>query len=282
MEVDRKQLLFDEEVARRYDGWYLSRMGRYVERMENQLVLDLMAPRPGQRLLDVGCGTGNHLLLFHQMGLDVTGIDPSEPMLRIARDKLGHRAELRLGVAEDLPFDDNSFDLVSIITSLEFCDDPIRALAEAFRVARENVFLGVLNRLSLSGIQRKVEGFFRLTLFRHARFFSIWELRYMVRRVLGVCRMTWGSVIWLPLSLHQWDASFTGWIPWRKNPFGVFLGVQVELLYTYQAILHPLMSRWVRNAKPEAHPGTLAGLGQSRTPTSTQVGETASHERSAP
>jgi ubiquinone/menaquinone biosynthesis C-methylase UbiE len=273
VEFGGNNILFGEEVARRYDGWYLSPTGRYVERVENLLILDLLAPTAGQRLLDVGCGTGNHLLLFHQMGLDVTGIDPSEPMLHIARDKLGHRADLRVGVAEDLPFDDNSFDLGTVITALEFCEQPFRALAEAFRVGSEKVFIGVLNRLSFTGIQRKLEGVIRPTLYRHARFYSIWELQYMVRRILGVCRVTWGSVIWLPLPLRRWDQAVSGLIPRRKNPFGSFLGLQVELLYTHQAILNPLMAGWVGNQKPEVHPGTLTGLGRSPTPSASMVGE---------
>jgi len=250
--------LFDEDVARRYDGWFLSPAGRYVEQVENELILDLLRPRAGQSILDVGCGTGNHLLLFHQMGLDVSGIDSSEPMLRVARDKLGHRVDLRLGVAEDLPYDDNSFDIVALISSLEFSLHPFRALSEAFRVARAQVFVAVLNRLSANGVQRKVEGLFRSTLYRHARFYSIWEIRYMVRRVLGVCGVTWGSVIWLPLRFHGWDRALAGWVPRRRNPFGAFLGMRVDILYTHQAVLNPLTARWAGAEGAGASPGALA------------------------
>jgi ubiquinone/menaquinone biosynthesis C-methylase UbiE len=253
--------LFDEAIAQRYDRWYLSPAGRYVERVENELLLDLLRPRRGQSVLDVGCGTGNHLLLFHQMGLDVTGIDPSEPMLKVARDKLGPGADLRLGGAEDLPFDDNSFDIVTLVTSLEFCEHPFRALAEASRVARAQLFIGVLNRLSANGIHRKVEGLFCPTLFRHARFYSILELRYMLRRVLGVCRMNWGSVIWLPLRFHAWDGAMARWIPRRRNPFGAFLAMRVDILYTHQAVLNPLTSPWLAARRREAVQGTVAGMG---------------------
>jgi|Deesub1362A_J573_1020465.scaffolds.fasta_scaffold00295_9 ubiquinone/menaquinone biosynthesis C-methylase UbiE len=249
--------LFDQRVAEQYDRWYLSPAGRHAERVENRLILELLRPRPGQCLLDVGCGTGNHLLLFQQHGLDVTGIDPSEPMLDVARDKLGHRAELRVGVAEDLPFDDNAFDLVTLIATLEFCQKPYRALAEAFRVAKEAVFVGVLNRFSAQGIHAKAEGLLKGTLYRHARCFSIWELRYMVQSLLGPCPMFWGSVIWLPLKFHSWDAWLHRWIPYRRNPFGAFLGMRVDMVYTHQARLHPLHSRVLGKSHPEAHPGAL-------------------------
>jgi ubiquinone/menaquinone biosynthesis C-methylase UbiE len=256
----------DEEVARRYDMWLLSPAGRYVERSENQLILDLLQPNSRQSVLDVGCGTGNHLLFFRQLGLDASGIDSSETMLRIARDKLGDRVALRTGVAEDLPFDDNEFDLVTLITALEFCEHPYRALAEACRVAREKVFIGVLNLASTNAIHRKVEDIVRTSWYRKARFYSYWELRYMIHRVLGVCRVSWGSAIWLPFAFHRWDEVISGWIPRRRNPFGAFLGVQIEVIYTHQAKMIPLTARWAGNASPEAHPGTLAGIGRNLTP----------------
>jgi ubiquinone/menaquinone biosynthesis C-methylase UbiE len=257
-------ILFDDEVAKRYDGWYLSPAGRYVERVENELLLDLLKPYRAQRLLDVGCGTGNHLLLFRQMGLDVTGIDPSAPMLRVARDKLGSHADLHVGVAEDLPFDDNSFDIVSIITALEFCADPFQALSEAFRVARARIIIGVLNRYSATGVERKVEGLFQPTLFRHARFYSIWGLRRMIRRILGRCEMEWASVIWFPLARHNWDRHLDRWLPRSRNPFGAFLGMRVEIPYTHQAVLNPLSARWLDTADPETQPGALSGSGCAR------------------
>ncbi len=252
------ETLFHEGVARRYDGWFLSPAGRYVEEVENALLLQLLRPRAGQSVLDVGCGTGNHLLLLRQMGLDVSGLDPSEAMLAVARDKLGPAVDLRVGSAEELPFDDNSFDMVTLISCLEFSPHPFRALAEAFRVGRSHVVVAVLNRLSANGVQRKIEGLLRPTLYRHARFFSILELRYMIRRVLGVSRMEWGSVLWLPLRFHRWDRMVHGWMPRRRNPFGAFLAVRVEILYTHQGALNPLTTSWMR-ARPEASPGAAMG-----------------------
>lgn len=253
-------VLFDKEMADRYDSWYLSPAGRHVELMETDLVLDLLKPTKGQSLLDVGCGTGNHLLLFRQMGLEVAGVDPSEAMLRVARDKLGHTAELHLAWAEELPFDDNSFDIVTLITSLEFSHRPFLALQEAFRVARAKVFIGVLNSMSANGIHRKLEALFRKTVYGRARFYSVWELRYMVRRVLGVCRVEWGSVIFLPLPLYGWDRALCHWIPRRRNPLGAFLGMRVEILYTHQAALLPLGRVWMGGQRAQVSPaGTTAG-----------------------
>ena len=251
------QSLFDEKTAGRYDSWFLTPSGRYVERVENELIIDLLRPVAGQRLLDVGCGTGNHLLLFHQMGLDVTGLDPSEHMLKLARDKLGDMADLHLGVGEDLPFDDNQFDVVSMISSIEFSSDPAATLAEAFRVARTGVFIGVLNRLSANWIQRAVSSIFKPSIYSNAHFFTIWELLFLVRRAMGNCRRSWGSVMWLPLSFYRWDERLSHRIPRRNNPLGAFLGLYVEIRYSVQSQSHPLKNSWVTGARHKTQPGTL-------------------------
>lgn len=240
--------IFDDSMAQRYDAWFLSPMGRHVEEVENQLILDLLRPQAGESLLDVGCGTGNHLLLFQQLGLDVCGVDPSEAMLRVAREKLGARAELRVASAEELPYEDNAFDIVSLISSLEFAQ-PLHALSEAARVARSRVFVGVLNSFSANGLQRRVEALFRPTVYRKARFYNIWELQYLVRRVVGTCRVQWGSVLWLPLKFHSLDKKLSHWVPRLRNPLGAFLGMRVELGYTYRTLLEPIKTGWANPGK---------------------------------
>ena len=144
------------EEATVHDDWRATSAGRYLDGRIKSLILDLAAPRAGERLLDIGCGSGDHLSLFRKKGCDVTGIDPSPFLLDLARQRLEHRAELRLGRAEDLPFSDNEFDIVTLITSLEFTDDPGRAVAEAIRVCRGRVFIGVMNRYSLIGAQGRL------------------------------------------------------------------------------------------------------------------------------
>jgi SAM-dependent methyltransferase len=251
-------LVFDKETASRYDRWYRSPEGRYVEQRENGLILDLLRPRKGQRLLDVGCGTGNHLLLFRGMGLDVTGIDPSVPMLSIAREKLDRGATLHQGFAEDLPYDDNEFDVVCLITTLEFCTDPTQAISEAMRVARQRIFIGVLNSVSLIGIQRKIEGLFRYTLYRKARFFSIWELRHLIQALVGKTRIEWGSVLNFPFRSLDRLGHIDEATPSRRNPFGAFIGIGVEMKYRYQLRGNPILEKLARNRGSRIMEGTIS------------------------
>lgn len=72
----------------------------------------LAPPIQGMRVLDVGCGTGSDLKLYHQAGCDVYGVDLSPAMLQVARRKFGNSADLHLCDAAQMPFQDESFDLV--------------------------------------------------------------------------------------------------------------------------------------------------------------------------
>jgi SAM-dependent methyltransferase len=87
----------------------------------------------GARLIDIGCGTGAHLRAFRdQYGADVSGIDASPQMLAEARAKLPD-ANLRVGLAEELPFPDASFDAALMTLTVHHFDRP-RAFSEARRV----------------------------------------------------------------------------------------------------------------------------------------------------
>ncbi len=89
-------------------------------------------------VLDVGTGTGVFAEAFARESLQVTGIDPDGELLGRARRFVPGVRFLK-GVAEDLPFEDGAFDLVFLGHVLHETDDPVRALAEARRVARLRV-----------------------------------------------------------------------------------------------------------------------------------------------
>jgi SAM-dependent methyltransferase len=90
---------------------------------------------PGDRVLDVGCGTGVFLRMCADRGAIVSGLDAAESLLALARERVPE-ADLRLADMQTLPYDDDSFDLVTGFTSFFFVDDIVAALREAGRVAR--------------------------------------------------------------------------------------------------------------------------------------------------
>lgn len=89
----------------------------------------------GQRVLDIGCGTGVFLRAAADRGADVAGLDASEALVAIARARVPG-ADVRVGDMEALPFADGAFDLVTGFNSFFFAADMVAALREAGRVAR--------------------------------------------------------------------------------------------------------------------------------------------------
>jgi demethylmenaquinone methyltransferase/2-methoxy-6-polyprenyl-1,4-benzoquinol methylase len=93
-------------------------------------------PRDGGRVLDVATGTGLVAEALLARGLRVTGLDQSPGMLARARARFGERVDLVEAPAEELPFDDSSFDHLTFTYLLRYVDDPGATLAELVRVVR--------------------------------------------------------------------------------------------------------------------------------------------------
>jgi SAM-dependent methyltransferase len=94
-----------------------------------------VGPVAGRRVLDVGCGAGAFLRLVAAHGGEPFGLDASAALIALARTRLPD-ADLRIGEMEDLPWDDDSFDLVTGFNAFFFANDFVAALREAGRVAR--------------------------------------------------------------------------------------------------------------------------------------------------
>lgn len=97
--------------------------------------LAALAPRPGERVLDVGAGTGDHAAELAGTGAAVTGLDPS-PGLRAEAARRAPAATFVGGDAHDLPFADGTFDAVTCERVFQHLADPARAAAEIARVLR--------------------------------------------------------------------------------------------------------------------------------------------------
>ncbi|HEX3856404.1 MAG TPA: class I SAM-dependent methyltransferase [Verrucomicrobiae bacterium] len=145
-------------IARRYD--LINDLQSFgLHRLWKRRVVKLAAVQPGNRALDLCCGTGDLALAFAQHGAETTGLDFSEKMLEVAKrrseksevgspNKTSHSA-LRTphfvqGDAQQIPFPDNSFDIVTVGYGLRNLTSWERGLDEMFRVARPGGRLVVL------------------------------------------------------------------------------------------------------------------------------------------
>lgn len=112
----------------------------------------------GAQTLDLGCGRGEVSAQLALLGADVTGIDISTESLSRARDLsqahgVANRIELMEGNAEDLPFDDNRFDLAVSAGVMSFVDFD-RAIAELARVVKQDGSAVILDTLGHNPIAR--------------------------------------------------------------------------------------------------------------------------------
>jgi demethylmenaquinone methyltransferase/2-methoxy-6-polyprenyl-1,4-benzoquinol methylase len=127
-------------IARRYD--LLNDLQSFgLHRRWKRRVVALAAPQPGERALDLCCGTGDIAFALAANGTEVTGLDFSEPMLDVARQRqLPHAArrapQFQQGDALALPYPAASFDIVTIgygLRNLADCDAGLREMARVLK-----------------------------------------------------------------------------------------------------------------------------------------------------
>jgi ubiquinone/menaquinone biosynthesis C-methylase UbiE len=201
------------EIAAGYEAWYQT-AGCQADQQEKALLKRLLHCFPMARsILEVGCGTGHFTRWFDAQGLQAIGLDVSFPMLQEA--KRFRSSDCLQGEALKLPFLSKSFDLIALITTLEFLPDPTQVLTKAIRVARQGLILGVLNAQSHLGRQYKREAG---PIWETARFFTPNELKLMIHEPTGEKpRIVWRTTLW-----PFWPGALP--LPW-----GGFIGMAVRL-----------------------------------------------------
>ena len=137
-------------IARRYD--LINDLQSFgLHRLWKRRVVRLAQARSDDRALDLCCGTGDLALALAQQGAATTGLDFSQPMLEIAARRqcnlTSQALDLRFiqGDAEQVPFPDGSFDVVTVGYGLRNLTSWERGLEEMFRVARPGARLVVLD-----------------------------------------------------------------------------------------------------------------------------------------
>ena len=136
--------------SRMRESWMAGDFGviaRYAEAAEEEFVARLNL-KPGTRLLDVACGTGNTAIPSARAGAKVTGIDIATNLIEQARERAreaGVAAEFREGDAEQLAFPDATFDVVISVFGAMFAPRPERVASELLRVCRPGGMVAMAN-----------------------------------------------------------------------------------------------------------------------------------------
>jgi len=146
-----------DSVADAYEDKRFSGGGRLIDRRERTAVIDALEPGPGDRILEVACGTGRFTVALAERGASVTGVDVSTPMLERAQAKarasdLATQPSFLRGDAGRLPFADETFDAVLAMRFFHLADEPIRFLRELRRVSRGPVVFDTFRRYSSRSI----------------------------------------------------------------------------------------------------------------------------------
>src|SRR5450755_2913151 len=106
-----------------------------------KVVVDRAELRPGERVVDLACGTGNAALLAAGCGAQVVGVDAAPRLLGVARERARARevsVEFCAGDLLHLPVDDAAADVVLSVFGVVFASDPSRAVHEISRVLRSH------------------------------------------------------------------------------------------------------------------------------------------------
>ncbi len=132
-----------DEIRSFYDTVYYRDAGTriyvsgHLRRMAKKYV------QAGNQVLDIACGTGNWLMAASERGAIPAGIDLSPKAIGICQHNMP-AGEFVSGPAESLPFADNSYDLVTCLGSLEHFLDPVAAVREMVRVAKDDAAFIIL------------------------------------------------------------------------------------------------------------------------------------------
>jgi len=225
-----KLSLFDfDAVADEYEQWYETAEGAIYDRLEKKAVSGYLRQNAqGMKLLEVGCGTGHWSQFFSDCGFEVTGIDISERMIKIAQSKNIANALFQIADGHSLPFKDNSFDVTAAITTLEYAGNSELVLREMVRCTQKpsgQLLIGVLNILARLNRNRQQNP---ESLYARARLFSPGQLKKLLSKYGQTHVVTSGFIptqkCLLPLSPFV-DAVGR----FLHLPYGVFIAGQVRL-----------------------------------------------------
>jgi ubiquinone/menaquinone biosynthesis C-methylase UbiE len=158
------------DTARWYDPLFEGVLGGL-----RAMAARVVSPEEGLKVLDVGCGTGAQLAIYQKGGCEVSGIDLSLPMLKVAKSKLSGKAALAIGDAIQMPYPNEYFDLVLSSLFLHQLNTPLRSVVfdEMMRVLQPD------GRILLVDfhpeVARSIQGRLTYIFISLIEFFAGWE-----------------------------------------------------------------------------------------------------------
>jgi ubiquinone/menaquinone biosynthesis C-methylase UbiE len=219
-----------------------------------EVLVERAGVEPGMDVLDVATGTGNVALPAARAGARVIGLDLVPELLDIARERVadaGFEVDWVEGDAEELPFEDESFDRVLSTFGHMFAPRHERAAAELVRVCRPGGAIG-LCCWTPEGISGSTHGAMRTYLPAPARPAHLWGSEDHVRELLG------GSVAELEFerrSVTIREESAEAWTAFLEDAAGPFVAARASLGERYPELRRELVE--VFEAANEADDGTL-------------------------
>jgi len=211
-------ILYDVEQTH----WWHRGRRRIIAAFVEEICRNFTDRRP--RILDVGCGTGANLVMLSRFG-DAEGVDISPDALEFCHQR--GLDNVRLGSAEEIPYADGSFDLVTALDVVEHLDDDLAGLREMRRVLKPDgrIFLFVPTFMFLWGVQDDVSN--------HRRRYRLSDLRRTVEQAgFEIERTTYANItFFLPILLIRMLMRLTGLRTESENSInvpafnGIFAGV---------------------------------------------------------
>jgi ubiquinone/menaquinone biosynthesis C-methylase UbiE len=159
-------------LASEYESWFIENRVLFQTELH---ALKQVVP-VNKTGVEIGIGSG---IFAEQLGIRF-GVDPSEMMLEYARQR---GLDVQIGVAENLPYENESFDFAVFITAICFVENPELAVKEAFRILKNQgeIIIAILDKETRFGrfLENNKK---RSQFYRHARFFSVPEVREFIEK----------------------------------------------------------------------------------------------------
>jgi len=180
---------FNKQAAK-FDSGYGGKHSR--ELYDN--VLHKLSQFSFNNILDVGCGTGNLLsLISSKYKVQLYGIDLSPNMLEIARNKLDGNADLRVGDSENLPFENESFDIVTCTDSFHHYPHPENVLEEIKRVIKPKGRILISDPYAPTPFRQLVNIYMHFSKSGDVKIYSEAEIRKLLENI-GFKSIEWKQV----------------------------------------------------------------------------------------